>query len=123
KKFFCEYCSKGFTRNDSLNRHQKITCIYRQLDPETMYPEEQETLRATVKKLEHQIIQLKEKQTTTDHKQENIEKHIDELEKHPRLTQNILQVVCIQQNDNYLDMLTKEWGNFDKALEYIKDCA
>ena len=25
KKFFCQYCHSGFTRKDSLNRHQKTT--------------------------------------------------------------------------------------------------
>ena len=37
--------------------------------------------------------------------------------------QNILQVVCVGQKDNYLDMLTQEYNDFDRALEFIKDCA
>ena len=36
---------------------------------------------------------------------------------------NLLQVVCVTANDNYLDMLTNQTGDFDYAIEYIKDCA
>jgi hypothetical protein len=45
------------------------------------------------------------------------------LKDQPRINQNVLQVVCVGNNDNYLDMLTERLGNFDKALEYVKDCA
>ena len=37
--------------------------------------------------------------------------------------QNILQVLCIKSDDNYLDMLTSQWGDFHQALDFIKDCA
>jgi hypothetical protein len=70
--------------------------------------QDNEILKETVKKLEKQMIQLKEKQIISEQKQENIEKHIDELENKPRTTQNILQIVCINQNDNYLDYLFKK---------------
>ena len=46
-----------------------------------------------------------------------------ELKKEPRVNNQILQVISIGSTDNYLDMLTQQWGDFDKALEYIKDCA
>lgn len=52
---------------------------------------------------------------------------LEELKEKPSNVINnhnqVLQVVCISNNDNYLDMLTQEWGNYDRALEYIKDCA
>jgi len=35
----------------------------------------------------------------------------------------VLQVICITNNDNYLDILTERMGNFSDAIEYIKDCA
>jgi uncharacterized C2H2 Zn-finger protein len=55
-----------------------------------------------------------------------LQNEIDELKQQPRVleqhNQNILQVVCVGNNDNYLDMLTEQWG-FDRALTFIKDCA
>jgi hypothetical protein len=64
KKFFCQYCYKGFTRNDSLIRHQKSNCSHLRL------PNHEEGIFiATIKNLEHQIDQLK-------NKQENIEKQM-----------------------------------------------
>ena len=50
-----------------------------------------------------------------------MEQHIAELKEKPLITNN-LQIICVGQNDNYLDMLTQQWG-FGRALEYIKDCA
>jgi hypothetical protein len=31
--------------------------------------------------------------------------------------------VCVSGNDNYLDMLTSQMGNFEQAIDYVKDCA
>jgi hypothetical protein len=45
------------------------------------------------------------------------------IEKPQNHINNNLEIVCIGNNDNYLDMLTEKWGSFDKALEYIKNCA
>jgi hypothetical protein len=36
---------------------------------------------------------------------------------------NVLQVICVTSDDNYLDMLTQKIGNFEQAVEYLKDCA
>ena len=63
------------------------------------------------------IEELKVKQLTGS-------KQIEELQGKPNnVTNNVLQLVCVSDKDNYLDMLTDRLGNFDKALEYIKDCA
>ena len=35
---------------------------------------------------------------------------------------NVLQVVCIGSNDNYLQMLTESMGDVAPAIEYIKQC-
>ena len=35
---------------------------------------------------------------------------------------NVLQVVCIGGNDNYLQMLTESLGDVAPAIEYIKQC-
>ncbi len=55
---------------------------------------------------------------------ELIEKQNLLIEKPTNIINNLnnLKIICIGNNDNYLDMLTKKWG-FDRALEYIKDCA
>jgi len=64
--------------------------------------------------LEHQLEQLKEETS----------KEIDTLKKKPSGPVNqVLQVICITNDDNYLEMLTHRMGNFDQAIEYIKDCA
>ena len=56
-------------------------------------------------------------------KMKQLEDRIATLEAQPRVSNQILQVISIGCTDNYLDMLTEKWGDFDKALEYIKDCA
>jgi hypothetical protein len=34
-----------------------------------------------------------------------------------------LNIICVTGHDNYLDMLTDRMGDFNQAIEYIKDCA
>ena len=36
---------------------------------------------------------------------------------------NILQVLCVGKDDNYLDMLTEKWGDYDRALKFVQNCA
>jgi hypothetical protein len=69
-----------------------------------------------------QIKELKENQITSN---QNIEKQIEQLKEKPNVVvnNNVLNVVCMTPNDNYLDMLTTNLGDFNKALEYIKSCA
>jgi hypothetical protein len=53
----------------------------------------------------------------------SLEKRISELENRPSINQNnYLQVVCVNGNDNYLDMLTEKIG-FAKALDFVQNCA
>ena len=66
--------------------------------------------------LEKQIAELREKSQI-------LETQMAELKEKPMVNNQVLQVICIGDKDNYLDMLTEQWGNFDRALEYIKDCA
>jgi chromosome segregation ATPase len=70
-----------------------------------------------------QIAELKETPVPlkTLEKLDKIEEQIAKLKEKPSNVQ-ILQVICVGGNDNYLDMLTQQWGDFDKALEYIKNC-
>ena len=34
-----------------------------------------------------------------------------------------MNIICVTGHDNYLDMLTDQMGDFNQAIEYIKDCA
>ena len=99
KKFICEFCQSKFTRKDNMIAHQKKSC--------------------------KPLIQHNGSNTKLEQKVDKLEKQLAELSKKPSNiinNQNILQVVCIGSNDNYLDMLTEQIG-FDKALGFIKDCA
>jgi hypothetical protein len=51
-----------------------------------------------------------------------LKSELEKLKKAPPV-QNILNVVCVKRDDNYLDVLTDKWGDFNQALDFIKDCA
>jgi hypothetical protein len=104
-EYNCHFCGYNFSNNSNLKRHIKAK-ICSQLDNK----QSMEKMEMKIMELEKKIVELKEKD-------------IAELKEKPSINNQILQVVCIGDNDNYLDMLTKEWNNFHKALEYIKDCA
>ena len=116
----CQHCKKTFARKDNLTRHQKIFCEKNRENTNelslgetvTMLAKQINELKNDKQKTDQQIAELKEKQA----------QEITELKERPPVNQ-VLQVICIGGNDNYLDMLTSQWNNFDKALEYIKDCA
>jgi len=100
----CIYCGSKLKHKKNLRRHYE-TC-----------PHNPNQVANINYNLLHEINKLK-----TEFQQQ-----LNELKQQPRVVeqhnQNILQVVCIGSNDNYLDMLTEQWG-FDKALGFIKDCA
>ena len=100
----CEFCGVCFTQKYNLTKHQKYNCkkIKECLlnDSKSIYD-----LKKTVSLLVEKIAQLEEKPSNTN------------------IVNNNLQVICVNHNDNYLDMLSEQWNDFDKALEYIKDCA
>ena len=59
---------------------------------------------------------------------QKLREEVEKLKNKPQQTitnnnQNILQVVCIKPDDNYLDTLTHQLGDFHQALDFIKDCA
>ena len=111
----CQHCGACFTQKSSLNRHQKDRCSVLKKD---IVLEEKLTL------LEKQFIEMKEKQVI---EKQVIEKQIGEVmteikgKSSTQITNQIL--VCVGSNDNYLDMLTEQYGSFDRALEFIKGCA
>jgi len=99
----CPYCASAFTRTSNLKRHietrckktPKMTGVYPPADTSQLVSKEE-------------FNQLK------------IE--LEKLKKTPPV-QNILNVVCVKRDDNYLDVLTDKWGDFNQALDFIKDCA
>lgn len=70
-------------------------------------------------------------------KYEQLQEQINEMKKHNIVTtvpktpvinqynynSNTLQILCVKQNDDYLNLLTAHWGDFEKALEFVKNCA
>lgn len=94
--FVCKGCNATYSHKNSLIRHQKMYC----------------------KQIENDRLN-------------SLEKQVEDLVKNPRNVHNInninnisnnLKVVCIGSSDNLLDMLSEDIG-FDRALEFIKDCA
>jgi hypothetical protein len=53
----------------------------------------------------------------------DVERRLSIQEKKPQINHNVLNVICVTGNDNYLDMLTEKIGNFEQAIDYIKECA
>lgn len=123
--FCCQYCNRSFARKYGLSRHineKRCKSLKINVPSSTPLPSTLSSASLTINKnltnhieqLERQIEQLKE-QTN---------KEITNLKQKPTNTVNqVLQVICISNQDNYLDMLTDSMGNFDQAIEYIKDCA
>ena len=125
KKTICPHCNYQFGRGSELNRHltQKSCKKIRETE--------------LIKNVTEQVTaNLYSKLTINDNRSslekddqdlikqvQTLKKEVAELKENPRVSNQILQVVCVGSNDNYLDMLTQEWGDFNKALEYIRDCA
>jgi len=95
-KYDCPVCKDKFTSKYDLMIHLENDC--RSID---------EKIKAAV----DQAISTKV---------EKLDKSIEELRNKPN---NVLQIVCVTNNDNYLDMLSDRIGNFEQAIEYIKECA
>jgi ribosomal protein L37AE/L43A len=115
KRYECEHCGIRFTRRDNMISHQNRSCkVFKQLNPLTVITQpktvQPNPLENKVSMLEEKLAKLTE--TVAD--KPNIINNIS--------NQNILQFVCVGQNDNYLDMLTEHLG-FNKALDFIKECA
>ena len=119
--FVCQYCEKKLSRKDSLNRHLRVCKLKISLDNNI-------SEKVVLSDLKEEIIseinnKLDEKDKSFLQQLQKQEKLIEELKVKPNVTNNNLQIFCVSSNDNYLDMLTERWNSFDKALEYIKDCA
>ena len=134
--YVCQYCNQCFTRKDSLVKHiEKKRCKWLKIGSVNI-EQLKNTLdqigdfyqgRITLKKpisIKVQKSSDNEERPVTKSDLDRLEQQIAELKGKPtNVVNNNLQIVCVGNNDNYLDMLTDQWESFDKALEYIKDCA
>jgi uncharacterized C2H2 Zn-finger protein len=133
-KFQCDRCGKGFTRKYTLQRHQQTVCVSTlqpqpQPQPQSQ-PQPQPQIQLQSQSMVHEepyinlVSKIRELETKLEDQQASerqLETKIDQLKE--RQVGNILQVICISNNDNYLDMLTHRLGNLNQAIDYIKDCA
>jgi len=106
----CSACGKTFSRKFTLQRHQQTVCGMSQTIPTT----------ASYQDLVSKIKELESKLERTNDQVHETKTIVNEIKDTPK---NVLQVICITPNDNYIEMLTDKIGNFDKAIDYIKDCA
>ena len=75
--------------------------------------------------LEQEIDFLKKRIEEIERNDLKYSAHFEKLESEPRIINNnqILQILCVNNNQNYLNMLTEQWGDYNRALGFIKDCA
>ena len=135
KKFVCPYCLNSFTRKFNLDRHMKSYCkeslsndilddqlelsSHERVKPKkkTIRPESSSGQNGDSELLNSLALKIKELE-------QKLEDNYTELRDKPAsVHNNILQVVCVGGNQNYLDMLTEQWGDYDRALDFIRDCA
>jgi len=107
----CVHCNRSYSNSSNLNKHiRRFHKDNIEIEPTIGTDSSTMTLiHDKIAALENEIQRLKSQPPTV------IEQH--------NHSQNILQVVCVGSNDNYLDMLTDKWGDYHKALDFIKDCA
>lgn len=112
KKHVCPQCSKSFTRADNLNRHLSTICSSTPVKKNL-----NNGIKSNTPQTLNDIVSLIKKEI-----KDEILKEVNH--KSNQVTNNnTLQVLCVRSDDNYLDMLTTKFGSFDKAIEYVKDCA
>lgn len=103
KIFECDKCGHCFTRYDNLLRHTKKNCG------------STGSIMKEIRELKSIIKDMAQRPTAPQQPSQIINQSVNNI--------NQLQVVCVGNKDNYLDMLTEKWGDFDRALDYIRDCA
>lgn len=115
----CPHCHRSFTRRDNMLRHiNEKRCKSMVSDEKILAIEKQ------LAELKKQTDELTEQKTREINQlKESTTKEINELKKANKPINQVLQVICVSNNDNYLDMLIEKMGNFTDAIEYIKDCA
>ena len=126
KQHQCSTCQKNFTRSDNLARHMRTCTVETKVKATTVPTEMNEAFINQLKTIIRNELQEEFKRTGTPvASQPTTASAISgNSDKQPTIiNNNILNVICVRNNDNYLDMLTDQWGNFDQALDYVKDCA
>lgn len=123
----CPHCHRVFTRRDNMLRHinDKRCKALQHNKPEPEMSTIEKQFAELKKQTSKEIAELKEqKNREIAELREITSKEIEEIKKAgPKQVNQVLQVICVTNNDNYLDMLTERMGNFGDAIEYIKDCA
>ena len=110
--FICQYCQRNFKLKHHLKRHiDEKRCKFLKVNPDHSMVEE-------VASLKKQLEDLKQTMSSVT----SLEKRLEIQEAKP-VVNNILNVICVSNNDNYLDMLTERTGDFNQAIDYIKECA
>jgi len=105
-------CHNSFTRNDNLKRH--IAKVHSNIAQNLPTQEVYQTLISKIDKLEEKL----------EERDEQMSQKFNELKNTPvNNIANSFNVICVTGRDNYLDMLANKIGDFNKAIEYIKDCA
>ncbi len=123
-KYVCDHCNADFTRKFNLERHLQSYCKSKKID----FPVDRKPslkIKDGFVKQHHNSDQLI---NTLAEKIKELEKRLEDnyielKEKPSNIHNNILQVVCVGGNQNYLDMLTEQFGDYNRALDFIKDCA
>jgi len=120
----CPICHKTFTRSSYIKKHLEL--VHKTFENEP-------TVSNLISKITELQSELKERDEQIKSKleanNEQLKSELKEQISHelknsqPSQINQILNVICVTGHDNYLDMLTDRMGNFDQAIEYIKDCA
>lgn len=143
----CEYCQSLFTGEEFLDAHLKSECRLKQIDFDDLLGTQttitNNDINISSKEIDNSVIRMAEKIKELEIKLNKNEERLDLNEKRMDETvvisnsnqtiiknikdksgnNNILQVVCVSEGQNFLDMLTEHWGDYGRALEFIKDCA
>jgi hypothetical protein len=131
KTIICSICGKSFNQITCLLRHTKTFCMKNNPEMSVSNPpitEQHSTSPPMDLPIDTPEIKEESQHQISDVTATQLEARIDQLSneikelKHNNTSHN-LQIVCVGNKDNYLDMLTGQMGDFDQALEYIKDCA
>jgi len=116
----CPHCQRHFTRKDNMLRHINEKRCKMLSSPHPLQPKKKMTqIEKKFQELKNELTEQKNREIA------EIKEEFKEEIKRSGSTQvnQVLQVICVTNNDNYLDMLTERLGNLGDAIEYIKDCA